>query len=217
MTMITKKRLLFVGAGSLGRELASWIKVGEGDLADYVKAGFLSDVPQSLAAYPQYEPGIISTISAYMPVLGDLLVMAISSPKDKLRIAAELESRGAKFHTFVHSSVILGDWVTLGRGVVLCPNVVVSCHATIGDFSTVNLGSTVGHDVQLGRGCTLSAHVDLTGFVTVGEGAFFGSHAAILPRAKIGDYATVGAGTVVLRSVNAGATVMGVPAKQILP
>lgn len=211
------RRLLIVGAGSLARELASWVKPGAGELADYALAGFLSDDPQSLAAYPQYQPGIIGTVAGYAPVAGDLLVMGISQPADKLRIAAALEARGARFLTFVHASVQMADWVKLGRGVVLCPNAVVSCHAEIGDFATINLGCTIGHDVKLGRGATLSAHVDLTGFVTVGEGAFFGSHASVLPRATVGEYSRVGAGSVVLRSVKAGSTVMGVPAKQISP
>lgn len=210
-------RLIIVGAGSLARELASWVKPGSGELAGYAMAGFLSADLQALAAYPQYQPGIISTVPDYVPVPGDLLVMGISDTRDKLRVAGELEARGAKFLTFVHSSVLLADWVKLGRGAVICPNAVVSCHADIGDFATVNLGCTIGHDVKLGRGATLSAHVDLTGFVTVGEGAFFGSHASVLPRANVGDYARVGAGSVVLRSVKAGSTVMGVPAKQISP
>ena len=215
--MSASKRLIFVGAGSLGRELASWIKVGSDDLAGYVKAGFLSDDRESLKDYPQYAPGIISTVNDFVPQPGDLLVMAISDPAIKLRVAAALEEKGGKFFTFIHSSVLLGDSVTIGRGAVLCPNNVVSCHAEVGDFVTINLACTVGHDVRLGRGSTLSAHVDLTGFVRVGEGAFFGSHASVLPRAKIGDYAKVGAGSVVLRAVKPGVTVMGVPAKQISP
>jgi sugar O-acyltransferase (sialic acid O-acetyltransferase NeuD family) len=209
-------RLLIVGAGSLGRELASWVRTDKG-WGGPALAGFLSDDPAALAGYPMYRPGIVGDIAGYAPVAGDLLVMGIADPKAKLAVATHLEARGGRFGSFVHSSVLIADHVSLGRGVVICPNAIVSCHATVGDFVTINLGSTIGHDVKLGRGVTLSAHVDLTGFASVEEGAFFGTHAAVLPRAKVGAYAKVGAGTVVLRSVNEGATVMGVPAKQIFP
>lgn len=215
--MTTEKRLLFVGAGSLARELSSWIKVGMGDLQGYKKAGFLSDDPRALHAFPQYVPGVVSSVNDYRPEAGDLLVMAISNPADKLRVAGLLESKGGRFLTFIHPSVQLADWVKIGRGVAICPNAVVSCHAEIGEFATINLACTIGHDVTVGRGATLSAHVDLTGGVTVEEGAFFGSHASVLPRGRVGAYAKVGAGTVVLRSVKPGAVVMGVPAKQISP
>lgn len=215
--MGANKRLLFVGAGSLARELASWIKVGEGELAGYRKAGFLSDDPASLSKYPQYNPGIIGSISEYIPQADDALIMAVADPAAKLRLAETLVANGGRFLSFVHPSVQMADWVQVGRGVVICPNSALSCHVVIGDFVTINLGCTIGHDVRIGRGSTLSAHVDLTGFVDVDEGAFFGSHASVLPHGRIGAFAKVGAGTVVLRSVKPGATVMGVPAKQISP
>jgi sugar O-acyltransferase (sialic acid O-acetyltransferase NeuD family) len=211
------RRLYIVGAGSMARELASWIRFEEPDWAGYSFGGFLSDEPNVLADYPVYRPGIVSSIVEYQPESNDSLVMAIADPKTKLQIAQYLEARGANFVTFVHPSVLIADHVKIGRGVVLCPNVIVSCHAELGDFVAVNLSATVGHDVMIGRGCTLSAHVDITGFVELGEGVFLGSHASVLPRAKVGAYSRVGAGTVVLHCVKAGATVMGVPAKQVIP
>ena len=40
-----------------------------------------------------------------------------------------------------------------------------------------------------------------------------GSHASILPGGRVGDEAVVGAGSVVLKNVEPGSTVIGVPAK----
>jgi sugar O-acyltransferase (sialic acid O-acetyltransferase NeuD family) len=212
-----KRALYLVGAGAFSRELASWISMTEPGWSDFEFAGFLEDNPAVLDNYPGYNPGIVSSIGDFQPREGDALVMGIADPKAKLAVAALLESRGAVFKTFIHPSALLARHVSIGKGVVICPNVVVSCHAKIGDFVGINLGSTVGHDVVVGDGCTLSAHVDLTGFTNVGAGAFFGTHACTLPRAKIGAGAKVGAGSVVLRSAAVGASVMGVPAKQILP
>lgn len=212
-----KRRLLLVGAGAMGRELASWIRFDAPGWAGFEFGGFLADDPHSLAGYPIYRPGIVSAIADYNPAPGDALVMAIADPASKLATAQRLDERGAEFLCFVHPSVLIADHVLIGRGVVICPNAVVSCHAEIGDFVSVNLSCTVGHDVRIGRGCTLSAHVDLTGFASLEEGVFLGSHASVLPRAKIGAFAKVGAGSVVLRHVKRETTVMGVPAKQILP
>lgn len=212
-----KKRLLLVGAGSLARELAGWLDLRSGAFADFSFGGFLSDDPDSLSAYPQYQPAVIGSIADYQPKAEDRLVMAIADPRAKLKVADLLLERGSCFTGMVHPSVIISDWVSIGMGVVVCPNAVISCHAKIDDFATINIGCTVGHDVSLGRGCTLSAHVDLTGFAEIGEGAFFGTHAAVLPKSRVGNYATVGAGSMVLRSVKPGATVMGVPARQISP
>jgi sugar O-acyltransferase (sialic acid O-acetyltransferase NeuD family) len=212
-----KRRLLLVGAGAMGRELASWIRFDVPEWADFEFGGFLGDNPHGLDDFPAYCPGIVSAIADFKPNPGDALVMAIADPTIKLAVAQKLDDQGAEFLSFVHPSVLIADHVLIGRGVVICPNAVVSCHAVIGDFVSINLSCTVGHDVRIGRGCTLSAHVDLTGFASLEEGVFLGSHASVLPRAKIGAFAKVGAGSVVLRSVKGRATVMGVPAKQILP
>jgi sugar O-acyltransferase (sialic acid O-acetyltransferase NeuD family) len=212
-----KRRLLLVGAGSMGRELSCWIRFDAPEWAGFEFGGFLEDDPHALDDYPSYCPGIVSAIADFRPEPGDGLVMAISDPTIKLAVAQKLKDQGAEFLSFVHSSVLIADNVLIGRGVVICPNAVVSCNAVIGDFVSINLACTVGHDVRIGRACTLSAHVDLTGFATLEEGVFLGSHASVLPRAKIGAFAKVGAGSVVLRSVKGRATVMGVPAKQILP
>jgi len=61
----------------------------------------------------------------------------------------------------------------------------------------------------------LSSHSDVTGYAQLGTGVFLGSHAAVLPRVRIGNYATVGAGSVVIHHVKTETTVMGVPAKRI--
>jgi len=79
----------------------------------------------------------------------------------------------------------------------------------------VNICSSVGHDVRLGSYSTLSAHIDITGGVVVGEMVMFGSGARILPGLHVGDEATIGAGAVVIRNVPPGKTVYAPPAKQL--
>jgi maltose O-acetyltransferase len=49
--------------------------------------------------------------------------------------------------------------------------------------------------------------------VIVGDNTFIGAGAVILPRLKIGEGSTIGAGSVVTKDVPAGATVVGNPAK----
>ena len=61
----------------------------------------------------------------------------------------------------------------------------------------------------------MSGHCDITGGAKLKEGAFLGSHAVIIPKVTVGEYAVVGAGSVVIRTVGAGVTVFGVPAKRI--
>jgi sugar O-acyltransferase (sialic acid O-acetyltransferase NeuD family) len=208
--------LHIIGAGGFGREVLAWLRQSQDWGRDWQFAGFVDDNPQALAGRNCPE-AIVSSLAGFIPDSEGLLVCAIGDPATRLRICRELQQRGARFHKLIHPSVTVGEGCVVGAGCILCPGVILTVNVRLGDFVIVNVQSSIGHDAVIGDGVTLSGHVDITGNVVVGEGAFFGTHAAIMPGARVGAHAKVGAGTVVLRTVKLGATVMGVPAKQILP
>ena len=82
-------------------------------------------------------------------------------------------------------------------------------------FVTFNAGSGVGHDGSVGEFSQLSANVDITGGVEIGPDVMIGTKVIFLPRIKVGAGATIGAGSVVYRSVPAGATMYAPPAKML--
>jgi acetyltransferase-like isoleucine patch superfamily enzyme len=59
------------------------------------------------------------------------------------------------------------------------------------------------------------SHVDVTGWVSIGEECLLGSHATVLPHVVVGARSIIGAGSAVIRKVNEESTVIGVPAKAI--
>ncbi len=207
-------RLILVGCGAFARELINWVD----DLVDLGKctqiSGFLDENPNALDGFPYAVP-YLGTISAYKPILGDQLLMAIGDPRSKKTLYADLKTRGASFYSFVHPSAVIAKTAKLGEGVVVCPQAFVSADSVIGNLCSINGSASIGHDVRLGSFSTLSSHVDLTGRVQVEECAFFGSGSRVLPRVKIGFGARIGAGAVVMRSVPADAVVYALPAKRL--
>ncbi len=209
------KRLLIVGAGGFGREMFHWVLQHPDNGRLWSLGGFLDDKINALEGY-NYIPGVLGTIRDYEPSPTDLLVIAIALPKIKKMVVGSLIQRGADFLTFVHPSVILGGNVRLGRGSVICPGAVLTSDVTLGDFVTFNCCSSIGHDARLGDFVTLSGHCDITGFCRVEEGAFFGSHACMIPNTRVGSWAIVGAGSTVIVSVPANVTVVGSPARRLV-
>lgn len=210
------KRLILVGCGAFARELICWIEDAVDSGFGQKVTGFLDENPKALDkfSYP-YEPKWIATIDDYIPEEGDELIMAISDPLAKSKVATKLKNKGAKFTGFIHPSALIARSAILGEGIVVCPRSTVSADAKVGDFVTINGSSGVGHDVSVGHYSTINSFVDLTGYVQVGNYVFFGTGAKVLPKVTIGAGAKIGAGTTIIRSVPENAVMYAPPAKRL--
>lgn len=209
------KRIIVVGAGAFGRELVCWL---ENVITTGVEriAGFVDDNTEVTSILnSKYPYPVLGKISDYIPARDDVFVIAIGRPEAKLSIAKALEARGADFFNLIHPTAVVARTAQIGRGVIMCPFALASADSCVADFVTINAYSSIGHDVFVGEGSTLSAHVDITGGARLGSGVFVGTNASVLPGVEIGASATIGAGAVVVRRVPNGATVYAQPAKKL--
>lgn len=208
------RKLLIVGASGFGREVRDWARDIPSANRDWEVAGFLDANPSALDGYPHDLP-ILGDPEYHRPSSEECFVCAIGEPRTRLRVCRSLKSRGAVFATLIHPTVVLGSNNRIGEGCIFCPRSALTTNVAIGDFVVLNINSGFGHDAVAKDGCTLSSFCDITGKVELGEGVFVGSHAVVLPGVKVGDYARIGAGSMVVRSVKPGATVFGNPASQV--
>ena len=210
---MSARRLLIVGAGGFGREIATWAYDVPASRRDWdVVAGFLDRDPAASADRRR------------LPVLGseddfefgpeDRVVIAIGDGALRRQVAERLAGR-ARFTRIIHPTALIGGGVRLGEGVVFAPYAVATTDVDVGNHVIVNVAATIGHDARLGDFVTLSAHVDVTGGAIIEEGAFLGTHAVVLPEARVGAFARVGANTTVLRRVEPRVTVFGSPARRV--
>lgn len=206
-------RLLIIGAGGFGREVLAWAEdvLKATSSPEWTIGGFLDSNPHALVPFGIDLP-IVGDPATYQPQSHDRFVCAIGDPQIKLKVARGIQSRGGQFVNVIHPTAYVGPRCRMGNGNILCPQAMMTCDASLGDFVTLNFRASVAHDAQVGSGCTINGFADVTGGVRIGEGVLLGSHAAITPRAVVEDGARVGAGSVVIRHVKAGQTVLGVPA-----
>lgn len=112
----------------------------------------------------------------------------------------------------VHPTALLFD-TTVGKGTVVCPYVIITHSATIGNCCLVNLHATIGHDSIINDFTTINPGAHISGNVTIGNRVFVGSGAFIKEKLTIGNNVVIGAQACVVRDVEDGRKVMGVPAR----
>jgi len=207
-------RLVLAGAGGFGREIFSWAHEATDDGRSWGDIVFIDDNPDALGAVA-FPARRIASIADYLPAEADRVVITVGIPQTKRRISEMLGALGARFQTLRHPSAIVGATSEIGEGCILCPGVVVTANARIGRCVALNVHSTVGHDAVVSEYSTLSGHADVTGGAVLEAGVFMGSHAAVAPGVRVGAYALIGAGTVAFHDVEPGATIVGVPGRNI--
>ncbi len=208
------KQLVIAGAGGFGREVFAMIQDINRVRQTWDVLGFLDDNPEAFKSYAFYPP-ILGPIDRYCDLRSPHVVCAVGNPKIRKRIVQQLGAQGARWATLIHPTADAGWQSTCGEGCILCAGSGMTVDVRIGDHVHVNRLATSGHDAHISDFCTLSCHVDICGHAVLEEGVFLGSHAAVLPSVRIGSWARVGAGSVVIKNVSAGKTVFGAPARGI--
>ena len=129
----------------------------------------------------------------------------------------------------VRTGAHLGKNCVLGKSVFIDGGVIIGDNVKIQNFATLYLGLTVEDGVYIGPSVTFTndkipraINPDGTAKLAsdwvllktvIKHGASIGANATVLPGITIGEWAMVGAGTVVTKDVPAYAVVVGSPAK----
>jgi len=142
----------------------------------------------------------------------DLYFLVAVGGTHRLELHDWLVGEGLLPLTVVHRAAYVAADAALGPGCQILAHATVCALARLERSVIVNTAASVDHECCIGAGAHICPGVRLAGCVVVGERAFIGTGAVILPRLRIGNDATIGAGAVVVRDIPAGAVVMGIPA-----
>ncbi len=141
------------------------------------------------------------------------VIVAYGNNLVKKQLVERLTKEGYQFATVINKRAYVADHVKIGQGSIVNPNVTIMPNAQIGNHVIIHSGSVIEHDNRLEDFCNIAPGVSMGGNVTVGEGSYVYTGAVIIPGKRVGRWAKVGAGAVVIEDVPEGTTVVGNPAR----
>lgn len=215
----TTQKLLIVGAGAVGVE-AAWVFASRGmadlpgtklELLGYADDKYKND-PDAIAANGKW------SIEASLEELNPLEVVfhcAIGNNAARELVASRFLKKGFSAVTLAHVNAVVAASASVGPGCYIGAGVVVAPETHIGEFSLLNTLVAIGHHSRLGAFTQISPGAKISGHCTLGNRAFIGSNAVVLPQGTVGEDSVVGACSLVLKSVPARTTVVGIPARSI--
>ncbi|MGZ4600903.1 MAG: NeuD/PglB/VioB family sugar acetyltransferase [Oryzihumus sp.] len=199
-------RWLVLGASGHARSLVDVIQRAGGEVAAVVGR---PDKPWVLPVIERDEDGL-----ALAAAEGCSVALGIGSNVVRARLARTCLERGLRLPPLVAATATVATSATLGPGTAVLEHAHIGPNSVVGTATLVNTAAVVEHDCQVAESVHLGPRATLLGGVQVGDGCLIGSAATVLPFVRVAAGATVGAGAVVPQDVAAGATVVGIPARQ---
>jgi bifunctional UDP-N-acetylglucosamine pyrophosphorylase/glucosamine-1-phosphate N-acetyltransferase len=198
----------------------------------HMLAGVTIQEPQTVIIDESVEIGQDSLILPYSMLLdGTTIGFDCSIGPNAVISRSRIGNRVVIQSSTISDSIVgdgsdVGPYSHLRRGTEIGPrvhvgnfgeikNAVIAEGAKVGHFSYIG-DAHVGAETNIGAG-TVTCNFDGVDkhHTEIGAGAFIGSDSMLVAPIEIGDGARTGAGSVVTKDVPPGATVVGVPARQV--
>jgi sugar O-acyltransferase (sialic acid O-acetyltransferase NeuD family) len=215
---MAKKLIGVYGASGFGREVMPLVRESLGETANECEIVFIDD--HSELAEVNSSPVLTYADFLSRTASSKAVTVAIANSEIRQKIFAKLQGDGIGLLEIKASNVIILAEVSIGPGSILSPFVTLTSNIKVGAGFQANIYSYVGHDCLIGDFVTFAPGVKCNGNVVIADHAYIGT-GAILKQGRpgkplsIGAGAVVGMGAVVTKSVPAGVTVIGNPAKPL--
>lgn len=209
------KPIVIVGAGGFGREVHWLIKQINRQREEWNVLGYIDDNVE--VGTEINEKKVLGNIDYLLNQKENLSVaIAIGNARVRKQLVEKLSKNlYLEYPNLIAPDVYIDETIQLGKGNIIALGNILTVNIEIEDFNIINLNCTVGHDVKFHNFITVYPGVNISGNVVIGEESELGTNSCIIQGIDIGPETIIGAGSVVIRDIKGGCTVVGNPTRSI--
>lgn len=190
------KDIYIIGAGGLGREVASIISNKENQYP-YILKGFIDDglsVGTNINGLT-----VIGGIDVLNKISHANIVLAIGNPTIRKKILDNIQTIALDFPNLIHRTAVLEDLlnINIGSGVFIGSGVIMTTNIQVGDYSFIHSGSILHHDTHIGKNCIVMPGVRITAKCTIGDHSYVGTGTIIAKETVLPEYSIVPPGSII--------------------
>ncbi|NBO54196.1 MAG: acetyltransferase [Actinobacteria bacterium] len=120
------------------------------------------------------------------------------------------------YYTYIDKRAIIMDKnMKIGKGSIICAGAILTTNVTLGEFSQINLNSTIGHDTVVGDYFTCAPGVNISGNCSIGCNVYIGTNATIKDNIKICNGVVIGMNAGVVKNIATPGTYIGTPCEKM--
>jgi sugar O-acyltransferase (sialic acid O-acetyltransferase NeuD family) len=142
--------------------------------------------------------------------------VAIGDNKKRKILFKKLKMIGFKIPNIIHPTSVISKDTKILEGNFIGPLVHIGTKVCIGNGNIVNSFANLEHEVKVGSFCQVGPAANICGKSILKDGIFIGCNATVIDNVKIHNHSIIGAGTVILKSINKpGCKFVGNPGRKI--
>jgi sugar O-acyltransferase (sialic acid O-acetyltransferase NeuD family) len=147
---------------------------------------------------------------------GKCCAISIGNNKIRSKIYDELINRGANVPSLIHNTAYVSPSAKIGDGSYIQPHAVIWSFVELKESVIISPSTIIAHHTEVGKSSMISTQSSIGSGIKIGENVLVGMGSTIMTGVnEIGNNVIIGAGSVVIKNVEAGSTVVGVPARRI--
>lgn len=152
-------------------------------------------------------------LEQYCPPSEYLLFAPIADNKFRKQIFEEGKERGYEFISLI-SNKCTDYSKKIGENCFIFEDNTIQPFSAIGNNVIIWSGSHIGHHSNIEDNVFITSHVVISGHCHIKQGAYLGVNSTIRDQTTIGEWSTVGMGSVVTKNIPDNETWIGSPAKK---